>query len=606
MKIKLNETQVSLTSSTFFLWLHRNRIKLLVFIPLVLIFAVMFLGFNKITSDNTDYIESEPHSGDYAMYWQHYSEFDMSNPHISVKLDSTSDEIYLSGNKAQITYTVKVYPENIREKIEYEWVTSNDVVAMINQSGVVESSVPGEVEIKIIVRYNGVEYSDSAKLRVIQPAEGIYMPTTTINLYNGGSGQMISATVSPESASNKKIIWESDNEKIASVDENGFVTPISTGVTKIRATTEDGGYSGQCFVNVINYAVMVKTVDIQNEYKHDAHLKQGEILKIAAAVAPANARDKTLKWTSTNPEVASVSQTGIIRALNVGETYINVAAVNGVQDMLKLTVEPGDTTDRLNLYKEENTVTGNTVANGTVKYTNYPLTLDEIVDIQMAQSTPPKSNGGKKIATREEVYQHMDPTYYKDGAYKYQFLDLSCPNNISADELNKYLKGKGVLEGHAQDFINAANKYNVSELYLVAHSSLETGNGTSALASGIEVNGTTVYNMFGIGAYDNSAVYSGSQRAYKEGWTSVTAAIDGGAEFISRMYVNASAERQNTLYKMLFNPGNPGEHQYATDCEWAVSQATILDRLFKLFPTAIKSYEIPLYSGMSAFVINTD
>ena len=72
---------------------------------------------------------------------------------------------------------------------------------------------------------------------------------------------------------------------------------------------------------------------------------------------------------------------------------------------------------------------------------------------------------------------------------------------------------------------------------------LETGNGTSALARGIEVNGTTVYNVFGIGAYDNSAVYSGSQKAYREGWTSVGAAIKGGAKFISDMYVNASESR---------------------------------------------------------------
>jgi beta-N-acetylglucosaminidase len=247
-----------------------------------------------------------------------------------------------------------------------------------------------------------------------------------------------------------------------------------------------------------------------------------------------SAKNKTLKWTSTNPAVATVSQTGVVRAVKAGETYINVASVNGKSDIMKLTVQPGDRTDRLNLGGSDvdtgsTSITGSrtttNAVNGTVKYTHYNKTLSEMVEIQMNQSPAPKYNGGSEYASRDMVEKQMDPTYDHDGAYKYQFLDLSQPNGATAEQLNKYLSGKGVLAGHGQDFIDAANEYGVSELYLVAHSMLETGNGTSTLARGVEVNGTTVYNMFGIGAYDNSAVYSGSRKAYTEGWTSVGAAI---------------------------------------------------------------------------------
>lgn len=556
-------------------------------------------------SDNPDNISGKI---GYAMNWQHYSSFDMSDPHIKIVLDTVSDEIYLDNNVAELQYTAAVYPKNIRDKVKYEWRTSNDIIATIDSSGLVRSSVPGEAEITFVVEYNGVEYTDTAKLRIIQPVNGIYMPTTTIEIYNGGMGQMITAAASPENASDKKIIWSTDNEQIATVDENGYVRPVKTGVTKIHAVTEDGGYEGQCFVNVINYEVKVDSVTIQNEYKDDARLKEGEMLRVSAAVAPANAKNKILKWSSTNSDVATVSQTGVVRASEAGETYI-VAMSNGKQDMMKLTVEPSNERDRLNLYTETSqtgTIPYTGLADGTVTYKNYPYTLEEMVDIQMSQSTPPKSDGGHRIATRGEVEQHMDPEYYHDGAYKYQFLNLSNPNNVSADELNKYLDGKGVLEGHAQDFIDAANRYNLSELYLVTHAILETGSGTSTLARGVEVEGITVYNVFGIGAYDNSAVYSGSRKAYREGWTSVRAAIMGGAEFISDMYVNASVGRQNTLYKMLFNPDNPGEHQYATDCEWATNQATILDRLFRIFPNAVRSYEIPVYEGMTPVILNVN
>ena len=144
---------------------------------------------------------------------------------------------------------------------------------------------------------------------------------------------------------------------------------------------------------------------------------------------------------------------------------------------------------------------------------------------------------------------------------------------------------------------------NISEIYLVAHACLETGNGTSQLATGVEVNGVTVYNMFGIAAYDNSALSSGSQKAYKEGWITPAAAIMGGAKWISEYYINSSDGRQNTLYKMRWNPDNPGEHMYATDIGWAVKQAIIIERMVDLFPEASISYEIPVYSGSNAAVI---
>ena len=117
--------------------------------------------------------------------------------------------------------------------------------------------------------------------------------------------------------------------------------------------------------------------------------------------------------------------------------------------------------------------------------------------------------------------------------------------------------------------------------------------------------GTTVYNVYGIGAYDNSAVASGSQRAYELGWTSVSEAIIGGTQWISERYINAPEGRQNTLYKMLWNPQHPGQHQYATDIEWATSQAINIEKIFRMFPEAVKTYDVPVYEGMTPPVIDT-
>lgn len=95
-----------------------------------------------------------------------------------------------------------------------------------------------------------------------------------------------------------------------------------------------------------------------------------------------------------------------------------------------------------------------------------------------------------------------------------------------------FLKGKGVLEGQEKHIL-MQQRNTMSVKFTASHSALETGNGASELAKGVEVNGVKVYNMYGIGALDGNAVKTGSNYAYKMGWTSPEKAIDGGAKWIS-------------------------------------------------------------------------
>src|SRR5699024_8931129 len=123
-----------------------------------------------------------------------------------------------------------------------------------------------------------------------------------------------------------------------------------------------------------------------------------------------------------------------------------------------------------------------------------------------------------------DIRYYMDPNnFINDAKQKFQFLDLSKPSGAPISILDNHLKGKGTLKGQGRVFYNAARNYGINELYLIAHAQLETGNGTSELASGVRVginekgnlelvtnkneqNLTdikTTYNMFGIGAVDS-------------------------------------------------------------------------------------------------------
>lgn len=208
-------------------------------------------------------------------------------------------------------------------------------------------------------------------------------------------------------------------------------------------------------------------------------------------------------------------------------------------------------------------------------------------------------------AKKEDILPVLDPSKVSPDSKEYfQFLDLSKPAGVKADEMNKVLAGRGILANEGEAFIQASKEHGVNEIYLASHAMLETGHGTSQLAKGVlvsEVGGKpvepkVVYNMYGIGAVDSAPLKGGSETAYKNGWFTPESAIIGGAKFIGDMYVNHPTYKQNTLYKMRWNPERPGTHQYATDIGWAVKQVPSIYNLYQLLDDYTLSFDVPSYT----------
>ncbi|MBO0998774.1 SH3 domain-containing protein [Bacillus sp. SD075] len=202
-------------------------------------------------------------------------------------------------------------------------------------------------------------------------------------------------------------------------------------------------------------------------------------------------------------------------------------------------------------------------------------------------------------ASPEDIEYNLNPNnFVNDPIKSFQFVKLSQVTNMNVSEVNnRILSGKGILQGQAATFNAAGEKYGVNEIYLISHALLETGNGTSPLATGVKVNGKTVYNMYGVGAFDGTAVSSGAQYAYNAGWFTPEAAIIGGAEFIAKGYISAG---QDTLYKMRWNPTavekyGYASHQYATDIGWATKQVKQIYNLYSLIDSYKLTIEVPKY-----------
>ena len=403
----------------------------------------------------------------------------------------------------------------------------------------------------------------------------------------------LSAVTEPAELMPGMVTWYSGDESIAYVDETGRVLPNGVGTTSVYAKTVDGERTAKCTVYVGLYDVTLKAVFITNAIDR---LKTGTEYKLSAYLYPDNVKDKTMAWKSSDSTVISVDADGTIHAAEPGSAIITVTAANGRTDSFEIVSAP-DAGD----YKVVSKPVSQRLAEfaGVPQFVKYPYTLDDMTELQMTRE--PVVYEENRSPEYSELKHAIDPAANASQSGKYQFIDLSQANGTDAATLDRYLSDKGVLEGKGQQFLDAAQRYNLSELYLVTHAVLESGSGFSQLARGVEVEGMVVYNLFGIGAFDSGAVRYGSEYAYRMGWTSIDAAIDGGARWISENYINNSSYHQNTLYKMRWDPDKPGEHQYASDIAWATAQAKILKSMFDAFPDAELHFEVPLYKGESEF-----
>lgn len=231
----------------------------------------------------------------------------------------------------------------------------------------------------------------------------------------------------------------------------------------------------------------------------------------------------------------------------------------------------------------------------TIEYTYYDSTLEQALDKQMSLSGGARPTVGNDIiASRSDVKTQLMPENHMECADFYQYLNLSVVPEVTIEQMDDFLKGQHVLEGMGRVLVEAGRKYNISALYLAAHSSIETKRGTSSFAIGKDYNGTLVHNMYGISVFPLKP-QAGTKFAYGHGWTSIEAAIDGGAQWISQQFTSNSAYKQNTLYKMRWNPQSPATHQYATSTLWASSQIKWIKAMYDNFPDIELYFDVPVY-----------
>lgn len=223
-----------------------------------------------------------------------------------------------------VTLTATVQPSNTTIPTVV-WTSNDETVATVAE-GVVTAINPGQATITATCGL--ITATCSITVNAI-PATSIELSDNNITL-RATQSQQLTATVMPENATDKTITWTSDNESIATVSLDGTVTAIAVGSATITATC--GDISSTCTVTVSPTPAEEVVISMVA-----TTMRAGQIQQLTAAV-PDNTTDKTIIWSSDNPQIADVSSEGLITAYAVG-TAIITASCGDVSATCTVTVE---------------------------------------------------------------------------------------------------------------------------------------------------------------------------------------------------------------------------------------------------------------------------
>lgn len=237
----------------------------------------------------------------------------------SIELDSEELEL-IEGNSISLVATI--LPKDA-ENQNVIWSSSNKAVASVKDGEVTAVSV-GEATITAKSEDGG------KKATCVVTVNPKHIPVSAISLdktevaMNPDDKVMLTATIAPENASNKSVLWSSSDESIATV-KDGEVTALKVGEAVITATSEDGGKKATCKVVVSAKHIPVSSVTLD---KAEVSLILENKVTLTATVTPDNASNKTILWTSSDESIATVKD-GEVTALKVGEAIITATSEDG-------------------------------------------------------------------------------------------------------------------------------------------------------------------------------------------------------------------------------------------------------------------------------------
>ena len=244
-------------------------------------------------------------------------------PVTEVRLSESTVGI-VEGSTYKLTATV--LPENTTDSKNVSWSSNNEAVATVDANGNVTAKRAGTAVITA-TSTNGKTAGCTVTVSKKEiPITEVRLNKSTETLTEGET-TTLTATVLPENTTDSKSVsWRSSNSEVATVDAKGTVTAKRAGTAVITATSTNGKTAG-CTVTVSKKEIPIIEISLD---KSSATLTEGETTTIVATVLPENTTDsKSVSWSSSNSEVATVDANGTVTAKRAGTAVITATSTNG-------------------------------------------------------------------------------------------------------------------------------------------------------------------------------------------------------------------------------------------------------------------------------------
>ena len=257
----------------------------------------------------------------------------------------TDYDNYLTIEKGEkVKLAVTYYPAKKIDK-KLKWKSSKKKVVSVSKKGVIKGKKNGTATITAKTT-DGSNKKIKLKVTVgTKVSELSFTNTDKMGKLYVGQSYTIKAAVYPSNASNKQLIWSSSDTDVATVDNNGKVTPVSNGFVLITAESTDG--TDVSVEEQFDVETLVSSVSLSLEESGPYHIstasrtanvKPGVFFSLKPTIAPDNATNKKLTYVTSNDCVARVSDDGKVFAVGAGIAVITATSVDGSKKSGKFTL----------------------------------------------------------------------------------------------------------------------------------------------------------------------------------------------------------------------------------------------------------------------------
>ena len=229
---------------------------------------------------------------------------------------------------AQVQLGIKYIPDNTTQSKSVEWKTSDESVAVVSSTGLVTAKKTGTVTITAVSKADS-SIQSKVTIKVLSHITDVTVTGPSGTLYTDTKYKLTAKITPDDTTDNKTVIWSVSDSNIAQIATDGTLSFKKAGTVDVIATvkaTSSNTVIKKLTVTGVKRVINVSSVALD---KTTVNLKKGETVKLNATVAPADADNKEVTYTSSNSAVAKVDNTGLVTALSSGEAVITVTTKDG-------------------------------------------------------------------------------------------------------------------------------------------------------------------------------------------------------------------------------------------------------------------------------------